>query len=124
MEKEFIPYEQAISLNQLGFDDPCIYVYLDKETVRQNCGLMNYPKQIYPDRILAPLFQQAFRFFRKEYSLNSLIIDSKSYDWYFNINNMIKDDLEVEELYIKTYEEAQLKCLEKLIEITSEQKSR
>jgi len=42
MKKEFIPYEQARCLVELGFNEECI---------------MSYP----------PLYQQAFRFFREKY---------------------------------------------------------
>jgi hypothetical protein len=27
MSKEFIPYEQALELKELGFDEPCLAVY-------------------------------------------------------------------------------------------------
>ena len=121
VESLFCPYEQALALKELGFDEPCVYVYLDKDTIRQNHGFMNYPKEIYSGVIKTPLYQQAFRWFREKYNLNSFIIDSKSYNWYFNINDMIKDDVVSEVLYFKTYEEVELACLDKLIEIAKKQ---
>ena len=27
MNKEFVPYEQALDLKELGFDEPCILLY-------------------------------------------------------------------------------------------------
>ena len=30
MNKEFIPYEQALELKELGFDEPCLGCYDDK----------------------------------------------------------------------------------------------
>ena len=30
MEKEFIPYEQALALKELGFDEPCL-VYITQK---------------------------------------------------------------------------------------------
>ena len=31
MNKEFIPYEQALALKELGFDEPCFGHYLMKK---------------------------------------------------------------------------------------------
>ena len=28
MEKEFIPYKQALALKELGFDEPCLFLYI------------------------------------------------------------------------------------------------
>lgn len=115
MIKEFLPYEQALSLKELGFDEP-YFGYYDKDD--KKFTLFNYFNYNNLWCISAPLYQQAFRWFREKHNLNSFIIDSKSYNWYFNINDMIKDDLVSEILYFKTYEEAELECLKKLIEIT------
>jgi hypothetical protein len=67
MEKEFVPYELALRLGSLGFDEPCIAWYVSK-----SYGL-EYGKVIKPDLIkeavLAPLFSQAFRWFREKYGI-------------------------------------------------------
>ena len=116
MEKEFVPYEQALALKELGFKEPCIYVFLDKDIIRQNYGLMNYSIQMHPDGILAPLYQQVFRWFRDKYEL------------YFNIHRlqhaistkkefMLTIDAPLYGGYCESYEEAELACLKKLIEI-------
>jgi len=112
MEKEFINYTEALALRELGFDEPCFGVYYTKDGDVRKCGSNEIGD--------APLYQQAFRWFREKYKLNSLIIDSKSYDWYFDINDMQIDDVVSEMLYFKTYEEAELECLKKLIEIVKQ----
>ena len=121
MEKEFIPNKQSLALKELGFDEPCFgwYSSMEGNLFRLNycetyLGIENCTK--------APTFSQAFRWFREKYNLNSFVIDSKSYNWYFNINDMIKDDVVSEVLYFKTYEEAELECLKKLIEIVKNKK--
>jgi hypothetical protein len=61
----------------------------------------------------APLYQQAFRWFREKYGLKSSISYSMLDDnnWYFQFD---KSGIEYG---FKTYEEAESECLDKLIEI-------
>ena len=64
MEKEFAPYELAVKLKELGFDEPCFgYYRIDEKFM----ALTNYHEN-YNDsdsRISAPLWQQAFDWFRE-----------------------------------------------------------
>jgi hypothetical protein len=117
MEKEFIPYEQALALKELGFDEPCFKVYdnmgfLQEESVMNTCEI---ECDCILERCLAPLYQQAFRWFRKEYALESYIRANLCVDvpktYQFNIDDNIDD------VWYDTYEEAELECLKKLIEI-------
>jgi hypothetical protein len=120
MEKEFIPYEQSLALKELGFNEPCIcYATIEyKDVLHCGIGFKIYKETDLPTKPFGvPLYQQAFRWFREKYNLNSFVIDSMSYNWYFNINEILKDDVISEVLYFKTYEEAELACLKKLIEI-------
>lgn len=67
MEKEFIPYEQALALKELGFDEPCFGTWdrPDKLWIGHVLGIDYTPD----DTILAPTFSQVFRFFREKYLL-------------------------------------------------------
>ena len=60
MDKEFIPYEQALALKELGFDETCFgYFYTEDkffDTVIKNSELDE------DCSISAPLYQQAFQF--------------------------------------------------------------
>ena len=118
MEKEFVPYEQALALKELGFDES---TYTWRQHGNGISGDVEGKRDYYNRKgdvyVALPLYQQAFRWFREKYCLNSFIVDSKSYDWYFNINDMQTDDVISEVLYFKKYEEAELECLKKLIEI-------
>jgi len=67
MEKEFVPYEQALALKELGFDEPCLG-YFKQEKVSQASWeyLESQEKVDYifgtkKNTILAPTFSQAFR---------------------------------------------------------------
>ncbi len=115
MEKEFVPYIESLELKQLGFDEPCFAYY--------DTGIFTfwYHSEQQPDLVLnctAPLYQQAFRFFRERYSL---VVAPQYFTggfYCFTINNM-KDTLNSNRLFteFETYEEAELACLQKLIEI-------
>jgi hypothetical protein len=135
MKKEFVPYEIAVNLKELGFDKPCFTYYglnnvenklffdIDPDDgelteLNQNQFYQNNLSEV--GRISAPTWKQTFKFFRDKYFLNSFIVDSKSYDWYFNINDMQTDDVISEVLYFKKYEEAELESIRQLIKIAKE----
>ena len=118
MEKEFVPYSLALELKELGFDEPCfgsidqigyIHVKGSKSSPR---GSMMY------NTIDCPTFSQAFRFFREKYKLLSFVDIDSSYRIYCDD---IKFDLDIDSRIFKTYEEAELECIKKLIEIAKEQ---
>jgi hypothetical protein len=118
MEKEFIPYEQALALKELGFDEPCLgyfdplykqLVVWEKESTNSSSNWVS-----------APLYQQAFRWFREKFEAYYTIEGSKKYGFAFFIyyENDDKDELKSKEY--STYKEAELECLKKLIEIVKQ----
>jgi len=124
MTREFIPYEQALALKELGFDEPCLATY-HKEL---HTIIPIYAKYTNQDVIKAPLYQQAFRWFREKYNLDgSMSVDvwnkkTVSYRITGGIENVIEADsygslYDIDSKEFLTYEEAELVCLEKLIEI-------
>ena len=131
MNKEFIPYELALELKQLGFDEPCLGYYrgvlgkpevelIIRQTPPRFYHLMTIPEHF---DILAPTYSQAFRFFREKHNLHSYIDILKRYNgksvYEFVI---VSDDIEEEEnnRRWKNYEEAEFECLKELIEIVKE----
>jgi hypothetical protein len=117
MEKEFITYEQALALKELGFDEPCFMTYLngklDKEIFLFNHSIRSHSTQEF---ISAPLYQQVFRWFREKHNLHNGI-----YPYYDEYEFQIKDfrlptNTPINGGLMK-YEEAELACLIKLIEI-------
>jgi len=120
MENEFVPYEQALDLKELGFDEPCLKGYTE-----QSKGLINFAnthtntsvKNTLPTKpFTAPLYQQAFRWFRETYKLSGLI-DIGTQEYSFFIFNESEDSREISSNINGSYEEAELECLKKLIEI-------
>jgi len=127
MNKEFVPYEQVLALKEIGYFNNsilgnCISFYgenrktLNIEVSKINCFHPGVQYENYIDFIVgAPLYQQAFRWFREKYQIDSWI--------YPNLNGLYSVSKvrrgvglgKVSEY--QTYEEAELECLKKLIEI-------
>jgi hypothetical protein len=115
--KEFIPYNLALELKQLGFDEPCLAFYeRSKELIIQECEVTDFHTSSL--QCLAPLYQQAFRWFREKHGLVG-IVKFGTNDFTYTIYNadgiglLTKESLN----FNGTYEEAELVCLQKLIEI-------
>jgi hypothetical protein len=121
MNKEFIPYEQALKLKELGFDEPCFCYWYTQQgsfpSIRtkdiQFNGWKNYPDS----NTVAPLYQQAFRWFREKHGLMGSVCEDVdgNFSLWTNKGNLLLQGKEYKEY--KTYEEAELACLKKLIEI-------
>ena len=126
MNKEFITYEQALELKELGFDEDVI-AYWEKNSLLKPIPMSDFinsfPVNDYPkaDWIAAPLYQQAFRWFREKYSINSWIINAEdnnnAFKPFFRGNNI---DEHLVDFY-NTYEEAEQLLLKTLIKILKEQ---
>ena len=105
MNKEFVNYEIALALKELGFDEPCL-MYYDYSWTLVESGVYECK---------APLYQQAFRFFREKYGLDVIsrphIEESKKY-----VCDPVNFKLEAK----NTLEEAEDACLNKLIELAKQ----
>lgn len=121
MNKEFVPYEQARELKQLGFNEPCFaWFILEGDGAKSTLVLEKCPKQDI-GLCLAPVYSQAFRFFREKHDLNCYIdrggakgvyhafVGDSEHGFLYGNNGNSPSEF--------TYEEAQLACLNKLIEI-------
>ncbi len=119
MNKEFVLNPEALELKQLGFDEPCLatidqtdFIHI-KSTEYPIRGAMVY------DTIDCPTYSQAFRWFREKHGICGWIQESyfkgrKFYQYHISrvsTLNVISDLFECD------YEEAELACLKKLIEI-------
>jgi len=122
MKNEFIPYEQALALKGLGFDEPCIALYNEEcKTLHLSLNLVN--KKPY---FCAPLYQQAFRWFRQKHNILATVYSNASgylYEWSDNVGGTHRGWSDCEGPndggVWDTYEEAELACLKKLIELST-----
>jgi hypothetical protein len=137
MNKEFIPYEQALELRKLGFDEECL-AYWTSGINGYNIEYKHYTNKHWmftandhKDRdkmCTAPLYQQAFRWFREKHNLCGFIsyFNADGIEYTFQIVDLYNEKEIYESFfgasssYVGTYnkyEEAELVCLKKLIEI-------
>ena len=121
MEKEFVDYQTALALKELGFDEECFAwyhpnMYLVYSITKDKDSIVN-----------VPLYSQAFRFFREKYRLDANIYECvkindkdtysfklvgiKNYNFFYGIGESWN-----------TYEESELECIKKLIEIGQQKK--
>jgi hypothetical protein len=120
MNKDFTLYPEAFELKQLVFNEPCLtYIYIGDTGNNYNvpCAVLpSKAKNFNEDDlcISTPTYSQAFRWFRDKHGLCIVIkpIDDKKLDLGYNL---LKNGLIMSEHL--TYEEAELYCLRKLIEI-------
>lgn len=110
MKNEFIPYEEALALKELGFDEGCFAVYPYETHIPILLSRMSEGDNPFCN---APLYQQAFRWFREEYTMEFNIVHSFTNAHYYMI---AKEENKTSKLY-DTHKEAELACLKKLIEI-------
>jgi hypothetical protein len=121
MEKEFVTYEQALALKELGLNiDNYVGVYgLDgRHLYNVHGNKFDAVDELF--FIKAPLKQQVFRWFREKYELIAGIrynkfpdMNGKQYYYECDYKNSY-------ERY-NTYEEAENACIDKLIEIAKQQ---
>jgi hypothetical protein len=130
MENEFVKYEIALELKELGFDEPCLAHYNSRESYNLKIEMHSYLSH---DKfyISAPLYQQAFRWFREKYNLHAepYTADMGAIEYCFQIRDLYSEKYVYDNFVgagssysgaFNTFEEAELECLKKLIELVKE----
>jgi hypothetical protein len=138
MEKEFVTYELALRMKKLksidkgfrhGFNEKT-FAYFVEGFPNKKLVIQSKPK-LYsyeyngggPELISAPTYSQAFRWFREKQEIEGFVHKSIEGNYYFVIKRIGNNESNMYEFTktapktFDTYEEAELACLEKLIEI-------
>jgi hypothetical protein len=123
--KEFVPYEEALTLKNLGFDEPCLGKWLEGSLDFPNPDFLECQKKvayIYNGSILAPLYQQAFRWFIEKYKLYGTI--RYGYNEFADIVYLFPcvNGVIVGNDSFRTIEETELACFKEIIEMIKEEK--
>jgi hypothetical protein len=130
LEKGFTLYPEALELKQLGFDERCFAFYqveyhenspimVDDDDEYLSTGFRTCKNsEIESHYTSCPTYSQAFRWFREKHNIHAWIINAEDnhnvFKPFFRGANI--HDQHLVDFY-KTYEEAELACLKKLIEI-------
>jgi hypothetical protein len=120
MEKEFVTYEQALLLKELGFGEMCFGFYRSPILELMHCK--NSEPWMGNTVVAAPLKQQAFRWFREKYGIDVSFTSSTEQDEHY-YGFYTHGNYDVYETDFFPYEEAENACIDKLLEIAKEQVS-
>lgn len=157
LEDQFISYEIALELKNLGFNESCLAVYVPyymfqpkKVDLKVIGDRKNSKNSDLSETTTCPLYQQVFDYFETEHKLfSSIRIGLGSPIWYdYMIQSIdgriiqiskktfldreleeIMDEYEESSVYVEedesfeTKREAQIACINKLIEIVKEEKN-
>lgn len=121
MNELFVPYQPSLALKELGFDELCLGYYELGEFVFRHESKQQDELKL---NCSAPTFSQAFRWFREKYKLKGGVKHAISnggytyaiWKWRFDNNVGKWERIGVINSWL-TYEESELECLKKLIEI-------
>ncbi len=121
MNKQFVPYKEASALKELGFNEKCLGYYGIQNELKIEISSNLDTNLTRRDFYAAPTYSQAFRWFRKKckyhHYIEPIYRDGKVYYEYCVVNYLEDEKNFNEENIASTYEEAELECLRKLIEI-------
>jgi hypothetical protein len=125
LEKEFVPYQPSLDMKELGFDEPCFGLWNinNGKYEADIIGICKYSKDFKYRELLAPTFSQCFKWFREKQEIEGFVHKSIEGNYYFVIKRIGNNESNMYEFTktspktFDTYEEAELECLKKLIEI-------
>ena len=132
MQREFVTYEIALGLKELGFDEECFAIFF--RTILNNGRTVNYisddwESPFYKNRtnsesnsvdiVSAPLWQQVIDWFRERYNWLIVVDVANSTEYYAAIREFDEDGCIISKIpyknyptYYKAREQAILKAIE------------
>lgn len=128
LEKEFVPHPLALRMKALGFKER-VLTYYENKTPKLHIHVEGWDfNTSFETCISRPTFSQAFRWFRENYNLHAepYIADMGAIEYCFQIRDLYSEKYVYDNFVgagssysgtFNTSEEAELACLEKLIEI-------
>ena len=119
MQKQFVTYEIALKLKELGFDEPCLGRFVGENTFILDSGELSQKQNTTTYAPLSPLWQQVIDWFREKHNIHISI--PNYYDgWSIDIRGF-KQNINLEyhsepgnclENYYEAREQAILKAIE------------
>jgi len=120
MNKEFVPYDIALELREIGFNEEC-FKYWNHSYSRNNPHKdLSLFQNEHINTVKAPLFQQVFRWFREKHGLDHEIpYAGKPKEYHAFVKDYVYGN-NGNSPSVFTYEEAEIECLKRLIQIVKE----
>lgn len=127
MKENFLPYAEALLLGELEFKEDCLGFFWGEtlQTTKLQEVTSSEIEQLNAIEgnntyLLAPLWQQAFYWFRKKHGLSAII---SQFGWAIENEYGTLMLHSPEEETVLSFEDSQLSCLRNLINITKDNKS-
>lgn len=116
MQEHFIPYEQALHLKQLGFDEWCVAICNKDSFVSKRYDgthvfmYQNSTSHLAPDTATLPLWQQVWNWARTKHRMHVCISYIPQERWHVRIHLMGWSDSRIHSYsnFADSFEEAQL----------------
>ncbi len=115
LPKDFVPYNFALRMKRIGFDEPCFGYYLE-----DGMFIDTKIKKQTGNAISASTYSQAFRWFRGKKYQAEILWRGDFGDFCWKIGKFKYGSHFFSDNGFKTYEESEQACLEKLLEIVEE----
>jgi hypothetical protein len=92
MENEFVTYDIAVAMKELGFNEACMRMY--KQGVKHLISTFDTPNAIYSAdiKIQAPLYQQAFSWIYDNFKEVECVSEEFYRPLYILVNQKVKED--------------------------------
>ena len=115
MNREFLPYQESLELKELGFKEKCAAHYVDEYDSELELKWKIYRNLSFntDNCVQAPLFQQAFRFFRDKFNFRYSIGNTNVSVVHYGTTQLLQDNA--------TYEDAELATIRFFIEKAKQQ---
>jgi len=112
MNHLFCPYQEAIELKQLGFEEDCFGWYFKDKSFYTGLITIN------SGFLLAPLYSQVFNWFREKHKIHSKINHQNGfYYWEIDDYGVYPVKKYKAKTEVNLFKETELRLLQKLIEI-------
>jgi hypothetical protein len=108
MEKEFLPYQESLELKELGFKEKCAAHYIDEDDLELKWKIYRNLSINMTYLVQAPLYQQAFRFFRDKFDFRYSIGNTNISVVHYGTTQLLQNNA--------TYEDAELATIRFFIE--------
>jgi len=128
--EDFVLYDEALEMKDIGFDEPCFGFFTYKRDIRRyinHDGELNNFQCVKNSSITmgdgwcaAPTYAQCFRWFRKKYQFSHSIHrywDDGQFLGFYRMIESFDGEVIINTETFKEYEEAELDCLRELIKI-------